>query len=155
MSSPRRRPATLMCDSTNIQAKCRVRLQSTKRDHNHLLATIRHRGVYLGKNVQSAKKKRRCSICGSPCHKETKLNSHGRNCTKHRVFTPLPTRLAAAFACRSGWRKVKTKEGKTRYVNDVEQIISRVRPVAIASPAVATQHRSEARVDKGRVMWPL
>ena len=50
---------------------------------------------------------------------------------------------------------MKTKEGKTRYVNDVEQIISRVRPVAIASPAVATQHRSEARVDKGRVTWPL
>ena len=45
---------------------------------------------------------------------------------------------------------MKTKEGETLYVNDVEQITSWDRPVVIAAPTVVPRHASEALVDNGK-----
>lgn len=63
---------------------------------------------------------------------------------------PLRIRFAVGFVIRAGWRKAKTKEGETLYVNDIEKITSWDPPVAIAPPATVPQHGSEGRVDHGK-----
>lgn len=81
----------------------------------------------------------------SPVLQKRKKN---RNlCTTHLLQDKLSlfscTAGRFAFAVRAGWRRAKTKEGETLYVNDTEKITSWDPPVAIAPPATVLPHGSE------------